>query len=165
MEDPENEYDWDAYAAQESAVLTFVRKAGKILLIRKLRGLGAGKINAPGGRIEHGETPEQAAVRETAEEVGLTVWDLKHMAVLHFAFVDGYTLSVDVFLTERFSGHPIRTEEADPFWVDESEIPFAEMWEDDQLWLPAVLEGSRVVVRGYFDGDRMVSGDMRPLQV
>ncbi len=38
------------------------------LLIRKKRGLGAGKITAPGGRIEAGETPEAAGRVRTGPE-------------------------------------------------------------------------------------------------
>ena len=35
-------------------------------------GLGAGKINAPGGKLEAGETALAAAIRETQEEIGVT---------------------------------------------------------------------------------------------
>ncbi len=62
--------DWEKWAPKDRAVLTFIRCEGRLLLIVKKRGLGQGKVNAPGGRLEPGETPEQAAVRETREEVG-----------------------------------------------------------------------------------------------
>lgn len=163
MQDQQGPFDWSTFKPSELAVLTFVRDSGSILLIRKLRGLGAGKINAPGGRIEPGETAEDAARRETEEEVGLSVGTLHHMARLHFAFVDGYTLRVEVFVTDDYSGTPVRTDEADPLWVLEHHIPFDEMWEDDRHWLPEVLEGRRVELYGYFDGDTMLSGDLRRL--
>ena len=43
----------------EEAVLCFVRdrENRRVLLIHKKTGLGAGLINAPGGRIEKGESP------------------------------------------------------------------------------------------------------------
>ena len=44
--------DWQGWRADEHATLCFVIRGGEILLIRKLRGLGAGKINGPGGRLE-----------------------------------------------------------------------------------------------------------------
>jgi 8-oxo-dGTP diphosphatase len=50
--------------------LLYVVKNGRVLLIRKKRGLGAGFFNGVGGKAKPGETPEQAAVREMAEEVG-----------------------------------------------------------------------------------------------
>jgi len=61
--------DWDRWQPRERATLLFVIRGGEILLIRKLRGLGAGKINGPGGRIDAGETPLACAVREVEEEL------------------------------------------------------------------------------------------------
>ncbi len=64
--------DWKNWVPKERGTLCFVLREGKILLIEKKRRLGAGKVNGPGGRIEPGETPEQAAIRETQEEIGIT---------------------------------------------------------------------------------------------
>jgi len=50
--------------------LLYVMKGGEVLLIRKKRGLGTGYYNGVGGKVKPGETPEQAAAREMAEEVG-----------------------------------------------------------------------------------------------
>ena len=71
MQAPDAEkIDWSRWQPTELATLCFVIRDGQILLIHKKRGLGAGKINGPGGRIESGETAEQGAIRETQEEVG-----------------------------------------------------------------------------------------------
>ena len=48
-----------------------------ILLIRKCRGAYTGKLDLPGGSIEHGERPEETLVREIDEEVGVKVIDYK----------------------------------------------------------------------------------------
>ena len=64
--------DWDTWEAKDPATLVFVVKDGQMLLIRKKRGLGAGKINAPGGRLEPGEAPLEAAIREAQEELCIT---------------------------------------------------------------------------------------------
>ncbi|MEM4548010.1 MAG: NUDIX domain-containing protein, partial [Thermofilaceae archaeon] len=42
------------------AVLCFLLRDGEVLLIRKKKGFGAGKLVGVGGRIEPGETPEEA---------------------------------------------------------------------------------------------------------
>jgi len=47
-------FDWASYTPQDRAVLCFLRDHERVLLIRKKRGLGAGKINAPGGKSESG---------------------------------------------------------------------------------------------------------------
>ncbi|MFW5995526.1 MAG: 8-oxo-dGTP diphosphatase, partial [Spirochaetia bacterium] len=137
--------------------LCFIRRDNKVLLIRKKRGLGAGKINGPGGRIEPGESPEQAAVRETTEEVGLIPAGLIKMADLSFQFADGYSLHCVVFFASRFSGTLEETEEADPFWCRESEIPYESMWADDRLWLSRALNGEPVSGYFSFDGDTMLT--------
>ena len=50
-----------------------ILKDNKIALIRKARGGYKGKLDLPGGGIEHTETPEEALVRELQEEAGVTV--------------------------------------------------------------------------------------------
>jgi len=59
--------DWSSWRAVDRATLTFVTEGSRLLLIRKKRGLGAGKINGPGGRLEQGETPLACAIREVEE--------------------------------------------------------------------------------------------------
>lgn len=48
-------------------------RSGRLLLIKRLNEPGAGLWSVPGGRIEAGETDEQAVVREVLEETGLKV--------------------------------------------------------------------------------------------
>ena len=147
--------DWAHWVPKETAVLTFIRRGGELLLIEKKRGLGAGKVNAPGGRIEAGETAEQAAVRETREEVGLTPLGLRPAGRLDFAFTDGYSLCCHVFTADGFEGTMTETDEAAPFWCAESAIPYDRMWADDRLWLPLMLAGRAFEGQFIFDGDRM----------
>jgi 8-oxo-dGTP diphosphatase len=149
--------NWGEWSFQDRAVLCFLRNEHSILLIRKKVGLGAGKINGPGGRLEPGETPHEAAVRETREEVGLLVSNLRKVADLSFIFLDGYSLHCTVFLTDSFAGYLRESSEAAPFWCPMAEIPYREMWEDDSLWLPRVLRGERIRGCFLFDGESMTS--------
>ena len=48
--------DWSAWQPVDRATLLFVVRDGEILLIHKKRGIGAGKINGPGGRLDPGES-------------------------------------------------------------------------------------------------------------
>lgn len=152
MEPHVDTIDWRTWRPTEHANLCFIIRDGEILLIRKKRGLGAGKINGPGGRLEKGETAEQAAVREVQEELGVTPLDLKHLGELHFHFLDGYRLHVAVFTAGGCEGTAIETDEATPLWTPVNQIPYHDMWQDDPHWVPLLLAGKRF--RGYFVFDK-----------
>ena len=147
---------WNEWTPSERAVLLFVIQNGSILLIRKKRGLGAGKINGPGGRIEPGESPKDAAIRETHEELLITPIEPEPRGSLHFHFLDGYKLHCTVFVASKFTGQPTETDEAVPLWTPIEAIPFQEMWADDRYWLPGVIAGKKFTAWFTFDGDRML---------
>ncbi|MCP3983608.1 MAG: 8-oxo-dGTP diphosphatase [bacterium] len=151
-----DEIDWSSWVAADIATLVFVATEGRVLLIRKKRGLGAGKINGPGGRLEPGETPQQCAVREVQEELLITPLELLKVGEGRFQFLDGYAIHVHVFRADAYVGEPTETDEAIPLWFDQAEIPYDEMWEDDEIWLPLLLAGTPFAGRFIFDGDRMV---------
>lgn len=156
--------DWTTWEPKERATLLFVIKDGQILLIRKKRGLGAGKINGPGGRLEPGETPEEAAVRETIEELRITPLSPEWRGRLHFQFLDGYSLTCSVFASPDYRGIPMETPEALPIWTPLDAIPYDEMWADDAHWLPGVIAGGEFEGYFVFDGENMLSHDVRWLK-
>ncbi len=149
--------DWPSWTPTERAVLCFAHDHERVLLINKKTGLGAGKVNAPGGRIDPGESAMAAAVREVKEEVLVDVWDLRETGQLFFQFTDGYKLHGTVFFASGFSGTPAATREADPFWCRLDSLPYDRMWEDDRHWLPLALDGTYFHAYFVFDDDRMLS--------
>lgn len=148
--------DWTAWQPRERATLLFVLRDRKILLIHKKRGLGHGKINGPGGRLEPGETPLQAAIREVIEETGVTPLNVTPRGELLFQFCDGYSLHGYVFSATDCRGELGETDEARPEWFDIDRIPYDHMWPDDRFWLPLMLAGQFFYGRFIFDGDRML---------
>lgn len=158
------EIDWSSWRPTDVATLLFVVRDGQVLLIRKLRGLGAGKINGPGGRLDPGEQPLAAAVREVEEEVCVTPTDVVFRGELRFQFVDGYGLHVHVFSASGCIGEPKETPEAIPAWTPIDRIPYSEMWADDAIWLPLMLKGIRFDGRFVFDGDAMLDHDLRTFE-
>ncbi len=155
--------DWSTWRPVDHAVIVFVRQDAQLLLIRKKRGLGMGKINGPGGRLEQGESYLDAAIRETQEEVGIRPHTLRRGADLSFVFTDGYSLYGEVFLAAGYTGTVVATDEADPFWCPIDAIPYEQMWEDDKLWLPHVLDGAYVSARFVFQDDEIKSREISVL--
>lgn len=150
--------DWKTWTPTEEATLLFAVRPddGAMLFIRKKRGLGAGLFNGPGGRLEKGESPLQAAIRETQEEVGLTIHSATRAGTLAFEFADGYRLKGHVFVSHHWSGTPHETDEADPIWFLPKDIPYDRMWADDSHWMPFLLQGRYFDGRFCFDGQRML---------
>jgi 8-oxo-dGTP diphosphatase len=161
-ESPETvqEVDWDAWEPKETAVICYIFKDKKVLLINKKTGLGKGKVNAPGGRVEIAEMPRDAAVREVQEETGLTPINVREVGQLSFIFKDGYSLKGIVYFADDYTGELVETDEADPFWQADTEIPYEKMWEDDKLWLPLAISGKYVKGHFIFDGDKMLSQEI-----
>jgi 8-oxo-dGTP diphosphatase len=155
-----NDIDWESWEPVDRATLLFVVRDDEVLLIRKKRGLGAGKINGPGGRIEPGESPAECAVRETEEELVTTPSTPQPAGELRFQFVDGYSIHVHVFRADACDREPQETDEATPLWAALDAIPFDEMWEDDRIWLPLMLARESFHGRFLFDEDAMLDWEL-----
>lgn len=152
--------NWDGWTPRERATLMLIVRGDQVLLIHKKKGLGAGKFNGPGGRIEPGETPLAAAVREVQEEIRVTPLGVQPAGELWFQFVDGHSIQGYVFKADGLSGIPEETDEAVPYWFPVSAIPYHNMWADDRIWLPLLFAGKPFLGRFLFDGDQMLGGDI-----
>lgn len=124
------------------ATLLFVIRGGRILLIDKKRGHGAGNFNGPGGKLDPGETPRQCAIREVHEELCIEVPEPSFVGELRFQETDGSRIHGFVFRAGRYRGTPRETDEAVPHWFDVDSIPFERMWLDDRMWLPWIVTGA-----------------------
>ena len=119
----------------------------RVLLGLKQRGFGAGRVVAPGGKIEPGESPADAAVRELAEETSLVAdaTSLLPAARVYFRFPANRAADMDctIFLTSDFAGPARPSAELSPEWHPVADLPLARMWDDSALWLGRILAGER----------------------
>ena len=148
--------DWESWDPEQVATLLFVIKDTEVLLIYKKRGLGAGKINGPGGKLELGETPKQCAIRETREELCITPTHVQAAGQLFFHSEDMPRLHGHVFIASDYMGTPQETAEAKPIWFTKEDVPYDQMWEDDRYWLPAVLSGKGIHGRFIFIQENLI---------
>ncbi|TFK10529.1 7,8-dihydro-8-oxoguanine triphosphatase [Platysternon megacephalum] len=149
--------------------LVLVVQPQRVLLGMKKRGFGAGRWNGFGGKVQAGETIEQAAhrktsnirrlviksqelaalIRELLEESGLTVDNLQKMGQITFEFVGNSELmEVHIFRSDSFHGEPTESDEMRPQWFQLDQVPFSHMWPDDVYWFPLLLQ--KKLFRGYF---------------
>ena len=134
--------------------LCLLKKDNKILLAMKKRGFGEGKYNGVGGKLEEGETPEQAMIRETKEEILVTPTKYEKVGFLEF---DEYykgkkgRIAFHLYIATEWIGEPSESDEMIPKWFDINEIPYDNMFPDDKYWLPYILDGKKI--KAYFDFD------------
>lgn len=102
--------------SERYGVGVYVVKNGKILCGTRMTDTGKGQVAGPGGHVHIGETPEQAAIRETEEEFGITPTDLMYIGK---GGTDAYGVKPYVFLCTEYNGR-IRCKDgemADPKWI------------------------------------------------
>lgn len=157
---------------RNSTLVFLVKKSDgvirEICLAMKKRGFGKGRWNGVGGKVdsEH-ETIEEAARRETREEISIEVGDLEKTAELSFYFPHNtaWDQMVHVYFTEVWSGEPSESEEMNPQWFSVDGLPFHDMWPDDPFWLPEVITGNKIKARFIFgEGDRILDKEVHVVQ-
>lgn len=134
--------------------LCLLKKDNKILLAMKKKGFGEGKYNGIGGKLEKNETPEEAMIRETQEEISVTPIEYEKVGLISFdEFYKGekMNLSFHLYLVYKWDGEPTESDEMIPEWFDIENIPYDKMFPDDKYWLPLILEGKKI--KAYFEFD------------
>lgn len=141
---------------EKNCTLLFLRKDNKILLAMKKRGFGSDRYNGVGGKIENGETIEQALVRECREEINvipMNYWKVAEHDFIQDEGPDAWRMYVHAYLCDEWEGEPSETDEMAPEWFEIEDIPYDNMWQDDEFWLPQVLAGNKVYGEFTFDQD------------
>ena len=98
------------------------------------RGYGEfkGMWEFPGGKIEPGETPQQALVREIREELDTTIRVGELIETIEYDYPD-FHLSMDCFWCEIIEGDLVLLEAQEGRWLTKDGL-------DSVKWLPADLE-------------------------
>ena len=124
-------------------VAAAIERDGRYLAARRTRPRDvAGRWEFPGGKVEPGETDEQALVREIREELGVEItigeripgeWPLRDDLVLH------------LYAATLTGGDPAPLEQHDEIrWVSPQEF-------DDIDWLPSDVEAVAIIAQGHGD--------------
>lgn len=125
--------------------LCILREGDDLLLGMKKILFGVGKYNGYGGKVEPGESVEQALVREMKEESGLDLLRYELRGVAKFEFPDSIR-EVHIYEGLDCTGVLVESNEMIPYWFHIDKIPFEKMWKSDKYWFPFFLN------REYFEG-------------
>lgn len=114
-----------------AAVITDVNENGEKIIFATQRGYGdmKGGWEFPGGKIEEGETPQEALVREIREELETEIKVGELIDTIEYDY-PAFHLSMDCFLCEIVSGDLVLTEHEAAKWLRKEEL-------DSVGWLPA----------------------------
>lgn len=133
----------------KQTTLCLLLREEEILLAMKKRGFGVGRWNGAGGKFDPEKGDKnilEAAIRETEEEIGVKVKNLKKVGFFRFRFPGNpdYDQDVSLFLSKEWEGDPLESEEMLPKWFKFKEILYKKMWPDDTYWMPHVLQGKKL---------------------
>ncbi len=103
-------------------VAGLIVRDGKLLIARRPSGKHmAGKWEFPGGKLEKGESPEQALQRELLEELGVRTQTGRVYHVIAHSYPEKDVLLL-FYRSRLLSGEPRAIEEAEVRWISESEL-------------------------------------------
>jgi 8-oxo-dGTP diphosphatase len=124
------------------AACALVDVDGRVLLARRPEGKKmAGLWEFPGGKLNPGETPEAALIRELREELGI---DVSANCLAPFAFAsheyEGFHLLMPLFVCRRWKGTPTPREKQTLTWVRASKLAEYEMPPADKPLIPLLRD-------------------------
>ena len=124
------------------SAVALIDQDGRILIAKRPDGKSmAGLWEFPGGKVELGETPEQALVRELSEELGIKTWN-SCLAPLTFAShaYEDFHLLMPLFACRKWEGIVIPKEEQELKWVYSSELKNYPMPPADKPLIPILRD-------------------------
>ena len=124
------------------AAVALIDRDGRVLLAQRPEGKSmAGLWEFPGGKVEAGETPEEALIRELQEELGIDTWE-SCLAPLTFAShsYDSFHLLMPLFACRKWDGIPRSQENQTLAWVRATELRNYEMPPADIPLIPILRD-------------------------
>lgn len=110
-------------------VASIIHQDGKILATQRGYGDFKGLWEFPGGKMEPGETPEEALRREIREELNIDISVEKHICTVEHDYPN-FHLTMHCFWCSIVQGEPVLNEHQSARWLEKTE------WESVE-WLPA----------------------------
>ena len=124
------------------SAVALIDSDGRVLLAQRPEGKSlAGLWEFPGGKVDPGETPEAALIRELHEELGIETWN-SCLAPLTFAShsYDDFHLLMPLFACRRWNGTPHAREGQQLAWVKAEDLSHYPMPPADLPLIPIIRD-------------------------
>lgn len=123
-------------------VAAIIKKADKIFITRRSYGEFQNMWEFPGGKIEVGETRENALIREIKEELELDINKLEYLTTVDYDYPN-FHLTMHCYICEICGGSLNLNAHNDAKWVSLEEL-------SSQDWVPADIEVVKKLLEVYF---------------
>ena len=126
-----------------STLIYLENEAGEYLMlhrVKKKNDINRDKWIGVGGGFEHGESPEECAVRETREETGLTLTDYRYRGVVTFDCEGQQTQYMHLFTASGWTGELTECDEGNLEWVPKEKVYDLPVWEGDKIFFQLLEE-------------------------
>lgn len=108
-------------------VAVIIKKGNKVLFGKRLNSHGSNSWHFPGGHIEMKESLKDTAKRETKEEVGIEIKNIKYLATTNDIFADEYKHYVTLFMLADYASGEVKImepEKAESWdWYEWDKLP------------------------------------------
>ena len=121
----------DEFMKTIKVVAAVIKRNNKIFVTKRGYGEFKDGWEFPGGKVEKGETKEEALIREIKEELDTVIKVDSYLDTIEYDYPD-FHLSMDCFICSVVEGNLVLKEHEDSKWIKKEEI-------DTLNWLPADL--------------------------
>ncbi len=158
------------------ATLCYAVRDGRVLLLHRTKEPNLGLWIAPGGKIEHDESPQECALRELWEETGLRAQSVQLRGIItEVSPRDDYQWLIFIFVTHQADGTvaedgPADSPEGTLAWVPFTDVRTLPIPEADAIFFPQVI-GDGPIFRAKFvydselgivDWEQYSGGEVKP---
>ena len=143
--------------------LCYLSVGGRTLMlhrVKKKNDVNHDKWIGIGGKLEHGESPEECMLREFREETGLTLTKWAYRGIVTFVSED-WCEYMHLFTATGFEGTLRECDEGTLEWVPDGQVERLPIWAGDRVFLRLLRERETFFsLKLVYDGERLAAAKL-----